>query len=182
MEDATTTLTDDLETMAANTTLWLSKRKIAAFFSLFIGLILFGLLLWRIFWVTTVENYELGFVFDRVSGEIEIVEKQGWVVRTPIRYSVHTIDLRPYQITISANERVLNAKLCRFNPAGLQTFVEWHGRDAGDYKENLLEILKCYAFDQTDGADCPFLEVIGEISPNQAAGPPLPKKIVGRDE
>lgn len=130
---------------------------------------LVGFIFWWIFWVTTVDNYELGFVFDRVTGKIEKVEKQGWVIRTPIRYSVHTLDLRPYQLTISANERVLNAKLVRFNPEGLETFVEWHGRSAGDSTSNLKEILKCYAFDMADGKDCPFLTVLQDIAPNQGA-------------
>ena len=107
---------------------------------------LFSLLVWRALWVTSVDNHELGFVFDRYTGKIEKVEKFGWVVRTPFRYSVHTLDLRPYQITISANERVLNAKLVRFDPKGLATFIEWHGRDAGDDVDNLKEILRCYAF------------------------------------
>lgn len=124
-------------------------------------------LIWYKMFVTSVENYELGFVFDRVSGEITILEKKGWIVRTPFRYSVHHIDMRPHQITISANERVLNAKLVQFDPKGLQTFVEWHGRSAGDKTKNLQEILKCYAFDLADGKDCPFLTVIQEIAPNQ---------------
>jgi len=134
------------------------------------GTFLFCFLVWYMVWVTNVENYELGFIFDRVTGTIEPVDKQGWVVRTPIRYSVHVIDMRPHQLTISANQRVLNAKLVRFNPKGLQTFVEWHGRKAGDDTSNLQEILKCYAFDVADGKDCPFLEVIQEIAPNQGAG------------
>jgi len=130
-----------------------------------------GFLVWYGLWVTTVDNYELGFVFDRVTGKIEQIDKQGWVVRTPIRYSVHTIDLRPHQLTISANQRVLNAKLVRFNPEGLETFVEWHGRSAGDDTNNLQEILKCYAFDLANGKDCPFLTILQEIAPNQGAQP-----------
>lgn len=127
-----------------------------------------GLVIFRLFWVTNVENYELGFVFDKYTGKIEMCEKQGWITRMPIRYAVHAIDMRPHQITISANQRVLNAKLVRFDPKGLQTFVEWHGRSAGDNVNNLQEILKCYAFDTADGKDCPFLEVIQEIAPNQS--------------
>ena len=129
-------------------------------------------ILWAIFFVTTVDNHELGFVFDKYSGKIEIVQKKGWVVRFPVRYKVHTIDLRPYQITISANQRVLNAKLVRFNPSGLETFILWHGRSAGDVTANLTEILKCYAFDSVAGKDCPFLEVIQDIAPNQGGGLP----------
>ncbi|MFA5934563.1 MAG: hypothetical protein WC827_01595 [Candidatus Paceibacterota bacterium] len=128
-----------------------------------------GFLIWFALWVTLVDNYQMGFVFDKATGKIETVNHTGWVIRTPIRYSVHAIDLRPYQLTISANQRVLNAKLVRFNPDGLETFVEWHGRDAGDNTTWLLEILKCYAFDLAGGRDCPFLEVIQEIAPNQCA-------------
>lgn len=118
--------------------------------------------------VTQIDNYEMGFQFDRVTGKIETIDHKGWVVRLPIRYSVHTIDLRPYQIQIAANNRVLNAKLVRFKPEGLQTFVEWHGRSAGDNTLWLLEILKCYAFDSVGGADCPFIEIIQVISPNKS--------------
>lgn len=143
--------------------------KVGIGVGVFFAIVLVGLIVFRMFWVTHVENYEFGFVFDSLTGEIEKVEKQGWVVRMPIRYGVHTIDARPYQITISANQRVLNAKLVRFNSEGLDTFVEWHGRGAGDSTKDLLEILKCYAFDKADGKDCPFLEVIQEIAPNQGA-------------
>lgn len=126
-------------------------------------------LVWYVGWVNTVENYALAFTFDRYNGgAIEVIKDQGWVVRTPIRYSFHTIDLRPYQITLSANSRVLNAKLVQFNPEGLQTFVKWHGRGAADNLTSMLEILKCYAFDKSEGKDCPFITILQDISPAQA--------------
>lgn len=140
---------------------------------------LVGFLLWCLFWVSSIDNYELGFVYNRVTGQIEKVEHPGWVVRTPFKYSVHSIDLRPYQIQIAANQRVLNAKLVRFNPDGLDTFVEWHGRGAGDNTAALLEILKCYAFDRAEGKDCPFLTVLSELSLPQAFAD---KKVVGDEE
>ncbi len=117
--------------------------------------------------VKNVEKHELGFIFNRFTGQITVLEKSGWVVIVPLRDSLHTKDLRPYQVQISANERILNAKLVRFDPEGLETFIAWHGRNAGEDIEDLKEILKCYAFDAADGADCPFLEVVSEISPNQ---------------
>lgn len=135
-----------------------------------VGLIIvsvFGLIVWWFFWVNFVDNYQYGFVYDKYTGKIEPVGKTGWVVRTPWRYTVHKIDLRPYQVQISANERVLNAKLVSFNTAGIDTFVAWHGRDAGDDKNKLLEILKCYAFDVTGGEDCPFLNVQKQLTPAQ---------------
>lgn len=133
--------------------------------------VLIGLLVFRAGWLSFVDNYELGYSYDRFTGKIERFERTGWVVLTPWRYDVHTVDLRPYQIAISANQRVLNAKLVRFNPKGLETFVEWHGRGAGDSTYNLLEILKCYAFDRDEGRDCPFLEVVSVLAPSQGVAP-----------
>ena len=139
-----------------------------------------GFLLWFCLFVSKIENWELGYTFDKVSGEVEKIDKKGWVIRTPVRYGVHRIDLRPHQITISAyQKRVLNAKLVQFNPAGLDTFVVWHGRGAGDDLNDLLEILKCYAFDPTGGKDCPFLTVVQEITPNQTGMPLVNKELVG---
>jgi hypothetical protein len=149
---------------------WSKLGTIGAFLGAILVVLFVVFLFWYNMWVSCVENYELGFVFDRVTGKIELLDKQGWIVRTPFRYSVHKLDLRPHQLQFSANQRVLNAKLCRFDPKGLETFVEWHGRDAGDKTDNLQEILKCYAFDLADGKDCPFLEVIQEIAPNQGGG------------
>lgn len=125
---------------------------------------LFGFIVFRAAWVTSIDNYELGFTYDRRTGLIQPIDRKGWVIYTPIRYSVHTIDLRPYQVSIAANSRILNAKLVRFNPDGLQTFVDWHGREAGDFPGNMLEILKSYAFDKDGGKSCPFLTVVSELS------------------
>ena len=148
-----------------NVNIW---QKIGIVLGAIIGLAALCLILWYCLWVHSIDKHELGFTYDRLTGQIEKIERNGWIVRTPLRYSVHHIDLRPYQINISANQRILNAKLVRFNPEGLQTFVSWHGRSAGDDLDSLKEILKCYAFDKLEGKDCPFLKVVGEISPNQA--------------
>jgi len=114
-----------------------------------------------------IDNYELGFTFDRFSGKIERLERSGLVFKPIWHYSVHRLDLRPKQVSISANARILNAKLVRFNPEGLETFVEWHGRDAGDEDDSLYEILKSYAFNINNGADCPFLIIVDEMRPNK---------------
>lgn len=153
---------------------------IVLFVVLFIGALVF-----RIGWVSFVDNYELGFTFNRFNGEIKPLYRTGYIVRWPIKYVIHSIDLRPYQISITANfgadtsygvpSRVLNAKLVRFNPNGLMTFVAWHGRDAGDDLNNLKEIMKCYAFDKEDGKDCPFIVVLSELNPSQT--PTLPSSV-----
>lgn len=131
----------------------------------------FILMIWRAAWVTFVDKHEYGFVFDKLSGQVYPVGHTGYVVANPFFYGVHTIDTRPYQVSISANERILNAKLVRFNVNGIKTFVSWHGVSAGDQTSDLKEILKCYAFDRDEGRDCPFLEVVSVLAPNQ--GMPL---------
>ena len=145
-------------------------------------LLVVGLIIFHAAFVSFVDNYELGLVYNRFSGEITPLERTGYFIFPPFKYSVHSIDLRPYQLSITASfgnefssrggsgipSRVLNAKLVRFNPEGLETFVEWHGRDAGDDLGNLKEIMKCYAFDKEGGKDCPFIIVLSEINPSQS--------------
>lgn len=110
--------------------------------------------------LTYVDNYELGYSFDKFNGTIDKFDRTGWFLRPWWQYEVNTVDLRPYQVSISANQRVLNAKLVRFNPEGLDTFLEWHGRGAGEEVAQLKDILMCYAFDSNHGKDCPFLKVL----------------------
>lgn len=143
---------------------------LAWLFGISVAVGLIGLIIFRIFWVTSVDKHEFAYSFNRFTGGIETCTNSGWYVRTPIKYSVYTIDCRPVQLTISANQRVLNAKLVRFDPNGIESFIKWHGMGAGSgvNSVNLAEILKCYAFDTVNGADCPFLEVISDIKPNQS--------------
>jgi hypothetical protein len=143
---------------------WL-KYVLGVVVIIILGVIAFWI--WYANWVNFVENYEYGFRYNKFTGQITEVKHTGWVVVTPWEENVHHIDTRPYQVSISANARILNAKLVRFNPAGINTFIEWHGRAAGDNVEKLKEILKCYAFDRDEGRDCPFLTVVSVLAPNQ---------------
>jgi hypothetical protein len=113
--------------------------------------LLFVAMIFRISCFGYVENYELGYTFDSVTGKTEPLLnkdgtcKNGFIYANPL-VSVYTIDLRPMQVTINANNRVLNAKLVQFNPKGFKTFVSWHGN--GNYnQESLKDILMSYAYD-----------------------------------
>ena len=145
------------------------NHKAKFYWGIGISIVVFiiGLIIWRAAWVTFVEKHEYAFVFDKVNGKVFPVGHTGWVVANPFLFGVHAIDTRPYQVSISANERILNAKLVKFNIRGVETFVEWHGRAAGDDVNNLKEILKCYAFDRDEGRDCPLLEVVNVLAPSQ---------------
>lgn len=126
-----------------------------------------ALLVFRITFVTFVDSYELGYVYHARTGEIERLSRTGYVVAVPFLNSVHTLDLRPGQVCMNANSRVLNCKLVRFNLDGFDKFIEWHGRGAGEGgsststtgQSGVYEILKSYAFNVNEGRDCPFLEI-----------------------
>jgi hypothetical protein len=118
-----------------------------------------------------VDSYELGYSFSKWGdSKIERMANTGYVKRIPFYNEVHTIDLRPMQVCLSANGRVLNCKLVEFNPDGLQTFLSWHGRD--NYKgpgnttvgiqgctTQFCEILKVYAYDEK-GTVYSFLKIV----------------------
>ena len=117
-----------------------------------------------------VDSYQLAYSFNKWgNSKIETVNHTGYVKAIPLYNEVHTVDLRPMQVCISANGRVLNCKLVEFNPDGLQTFLSWHGR--GDYQgpgnttvgiqgctTQFCEILKVYAYDEK-GTVYPFLKI-----------------------
>ncbi len=124
------------------------------------------LIAFRLMFVTFVENYELGYLYDSRTGSLELLNRTGYILQPPFVVSIHTIDLRPMQVCLNANARNLNCKLVKFNPEGFQTFISWHGRNDyrggncssldGDGCGNLGKILSSYAFDPNKTA-YPFL-------------------------
>ena len=129
------------------------------------GLVL--LILFRMMFVNYVDNYQLGYKFDARTGYITVLPHQGYVVTPPFVVSVHTIDLRPMQVCISAIQRVLNCKLVQFDQEGLDLFLSWHGR-ANYPMVSLQDILKNYAYDG-GGRAYPFLKVLKELKPEEGS-------------
>jgi len=143
--------------------------------SVVLGVIVFALSGVLIFWtggVNHVENYQMGYKFDRRNGEITVLPRVGYFITPPILVKVHVIDLRPMQVCISSSQRVLNCKLVQFNPEGLLTFIAWHGR--GDYEgpgtsgspqgsaNAFADILEAYAYEGA-GRGYSFLTVLREL-------------------
>lgn len=136
-------------------------------------LTIFGSLLFRATFLTFVEPTEFGYSYDYRNGQMDSMTRSGYFLTCPMVYTIHTIDLRPTQVAINANSRVLNAKLVQFDKRGWRLFVSWHGRadyantssggvgDAGG-GGNLNEILKSYAYDGTTN-QYPFLKVLREL-------------------
>jgi hypothetical protein len=129
--------------------------------------ILFISLLFRGVFFTFIDNTEYGYKFDAISGDIvELVNpdgtpKQGYIFAWPIVERVHTIDMRPMQVCINANSRVLNCKLVEFDPKGFKTLISWHGRQ--DYSGLMFEqIMMSYAYDPSSKS-YPFLKISKEL-------------------
>lgn len=158
-----------------NLPLW-AKGLITAGILLFLTLIVAGMTL------NFVDSYELGYKFDKRTGETTILNRTGWFVTPPWLVSVNTVDLRPCQVCINANNRVLNCKLVQFNPEGLQTFLSWHGRNnyevgTSTYDTPFSEILKSYAYSGDANGTYPFLHILKELKPESATLDSLPSPI-----
>jgi len=118
------------------------------------SIILIGIVI-RVAFFTFVDNYQFAYEFNMSTGKIKpLVDKNGesqhgYFSVVPFYRIIHTIDMRPMQVCINANSRVLNCKLVEFDPKGLETFIAWHGR--GDYSGAQLEdIMKSYAYDPSN--------------------------------
>ncbi len=115
-------------------------------FLTFLAISLIGGCTYRVGWWQTVENYDLPYKWDRSDGSIIPLNRSGWHRVTPFFTKIYTVDSRPMQIRIEANNRVLNAMLVRFRKEGALQFFELHGLD--DYDQGKLsEILKSYAYE-----------------------------------
>lgn len=105
-----------------------------------LGWTLFGLFVvslfllgaFRVLFVDFVDNYQVGYKYDKRNGSLTVLGEKGYIVTPPFVVNVHTIDLRPQTICLSSNPRVLNCKLVEFDLKGLPLFLSWHGRD--DYE------------------------------------------------
>lgn len=157
------------------------RRKFLIGLGGLVGFLLVLLVGFRIAFVNFIDNYELGYKFDVRTGKVEKLERTGYIINPPLLVKVHTIDLRPGQVCMNANARVLNCKLVCFDPDGFEQFIEWHGRGAGSGSSattgGIYEILKSYAFNVNEGKDCPFLIIlddmrrkdVAEVTPDSAS-------------
>ena len=141
------------------------------------AVVFFSLIAFRVTCVNFVDNYEVPYKFDRMTGKIEKLSRTGYIVTPPFLVNVHSVDGRPMQVCISAIQRVLNCKLVQFNPDGLELFLQWHGRNDysndGGTRENptqFNQILMAYAYEGS-GKNYPFLTIIRELKSEEVDAP-----------
>jgi len=142
-----------------------SSLKKLMYFGIVITSLVLLLGLFRLTCVKFVDKHEFGYKFDHRTGELTKLNGSGYFLRPPFLVSIYTIDLRPMQVCINANNRVLNCKLVQFDTTGFDLFIKWHG--VGNYepslnKGSLSDILMSYAYDP-DRKNVPFLNVKKEL-------------------
>jgi len=138
--------------------------KKTTIFLITLGVLLFISIIITLIGLKFVDNHEVGYKFNKVTGEITVLKRTGYHLTNPLTNTVNTIDLRPTQVCIGSNARVLNCKLVRFNPRGLKTFISWHGR--GNYNidpsrtitTDFEDLLMSYAYDDTHEYDFLIIE------------------------
>ncbi len=98
------------------------------------------------------------------TGEIQPQKDKGFIV-TPFYIRTTTFPTNPIEVSIISKAKVINSKLVRFKPEGIEEFIKLHGFEYNT-QQHFKAILLGYAY---SGREWPFLEVIDESS-NAARG------------
>lgn len=69
---------------------------------------------------------QLGVAFNSINGQIQLQEQPGWYRTSPF-VKVAYIDLLPQSVHIPSGAKVINTKVVRFRPEGLNQYIELHG-------------------------------------------------------
>ena len=153
--------------------------KVFSWVLLFFVVGFLGLGIFRVSCLTYVEDYEFGYMIENTSGEMYPTEHKGYVFSWPFLQSVYTIDLRPTQTCLTANNLVVRCKMVAFNPEGWREFVRMYEQknyrvydpfEKEKYLGDLTEVLKYHAF-SSEVNHCPFLTILPDtIMHNQEFG------------
>ena len=117
------------------------------FFSILI--IILGLIgIFRLTCVAFIDSHEIGYMFDRRTGEITILNRTGYFIIIPIFTSVNKIDCRIMPVKTEIT------KIVRFkrDKCGVLQFIQMHGRKSYNMND-LSEILKKYVYENYDSGE-----------------------------
>ncbi len=123
-----------------------------------------------VFCVHYTEAYQVGVMWNRLSGSVEL-DQQGGFTLTPPWVSVARIDLRPARVCIASTARSYNCKLVKFEPTAFREFVALQGfhyywfanrvsfNSGYESYRGMKDIMRGYAFSEKQYK---FLVVTGE--------------------
>jgi hypothetical protein len=100
---------------------------------------------------------KIGVTYNMKTGVTEVQKDKGFIV-TPFYIRATTFPLNPIEVSIMSKAKVINSKLVRFRPEGIEEFTKLHGFEYG-LEHHFKDILLGYAY---SGREWTFLEVIDE--------------------
>lgn len=130
------------------------KVRIIAFITFVIAPILY----WMLF-LNHVSINEVGVAYNMISGEVTVQDRPGWYRTSPTTV-VASISTLPFKVSVNSSATVINEKVIRFKPEGVQEYIRLQGFSW--VQTNFENIMMGYAY---SGRKWPFLEVIQEAGP-----------------
>src|SRR5258708_4348758 len=115
-----------------------------------------------------VDINEIGVAYNSIGGKVWVQDRPGWYLTSPF-VEVATITTLPLKVTIPSEAKVINTKIIRFNPVGVDQFIRMQGFSYFT-DQGLENILMGYAF---SGETYPFLEVMQENGQERVNQTPL---------
>jgi hypothetical protein len=98
---------------------------------------------------------EVGVAYNSIGGHVWIQDRPGWYLTSPT-VEVAVIPTIPLTVQIPSEAKVINVKIVRFRPEGIDEFIRLQGFSYFS-DQGIENILMGYAF---SGKDYPFLEVL----------------------
>ena len=129
-----------------------------------VGSVVLALLIFYGVFLNHVAINEIGVAYDSIGGKVWVQARPGWYITRPT-VKVAVIPTVPLKITIPSEAKVINMKIVRFNPAGIDEFIRLQGFSYFS-DQSIENILMGYAF---SGEKYPFLDVLqesGKENPN----------------
>ncbi len=131
---------------------WL-KVSIASLIIFVIAPILF----WMLF-LNHIAINEVGAAYNMVSGKVTVQDQPGWYMTNPWTF-VYDLSTLPFKVALPSKATLINEKVIRFKPEGIQEYVRLQGFDWGFGGSSFENIMMGYAY---SGKEWPFLEIIQE--------------------
>ncbi len=136
--------------------------------SIGIGAFLVLVLLFYLSFLNHVAINEIGVAYNSIGGKVWVQDHPGWYITSPT-VQVAVIPTIPLRVTIPSEAKVINTKIVRFNPKGVDEFIRLQGFSYFS-DQGIENILMGYAF---SGQKYPFLDVLQESGGENATSAPL---------
>jgi hypothetical protein len=136
--------------------------KIRISLNIFLVLIAVTIVFLFFFWIFCLNHTsvnQIGVAYNSYNGEIKVQDKPGWY-RTGVLVKVAYVSTLPVKVTIPSEAKVIVSKMVKFNPAGVNEFIQMQGFSY-NMNSSLSNIMLGYAF---SGNTYSFLDVIQDAN------------------